>query len=95
MIFSDSDQSRLGSHSIRRWPSEPGEPCTPGNSRPAPHARGPVRLVERLTKDSLPIGTEIDVDGYLEQQRPATGPAAMSRFRMEESRVWHRPVPMF
>jgi hypothetical protein len=48
-----------------------------------------------FTKDSLPIGTEIDVDGYLEQQRPAAGPAAMSRFRMEESRVWHRPVPMF
>lgn len=94
MIFSDSDQSRLRSHSIRRWPSEPGEPCTPGNSRPAPYA-APYALWSGFTKDSLPLGTEIDVDGYLEQQRPAAGPAAMSRFRMEESRVWHRPVPMF
>jgi hypothetical protein len=55
----------------------------------------PVPLWSGFTKDSLPIGTEIDVDGYLEQQRPAAGPAAMSRFRMEESRVWHRRVPMF
>jgi hypothetical protein len=45
-----------------------------------------------FTKDSLPIGTEIDVDGYL--ATTAERPAAMSRFRMEESCVWHRPVPM-
>src|SRR6516165_10887510 len=55
-----------------------------------PRPRTP--LWSGFTKDSLPIGTEIDVDGYL--ATTAERPAAMSRFRMEESCVWHRPVPM-
>ena len=40
-----------------------------GGSRPAPHA-----LWSGFTKESLPIGTEIEVDGYLEPQRPRDRP---------------------
>ena len=59
--------------------------------RGPPHTpAAPYALWSGFTKDSLPIGTEIDVDGYLEPQRPAARPAAMSRFRMEETCLWHR-----
>ena len=42
-----------------------GRTMTLGNSRPAPYAPGPYAMLSAFTQDSLPIGTEIDVDGYL------------------------------
>ena len=59
-----------------------------GGSRPAPYA-----LWSGFTKESLPIGTEIEVDGYLEPQRPRDRPRCHVS-GWQEKLVWHRPVPM-